>query len=100
LEIENYIDQIKATRKPHPSTKKHFDERIAKIKEQVVALHMEIENYRTNDLKHLRVNLFVNPSLAEIVESNLSTLEKELQKFDIEANRIKTYYETVADQSK
>ncbi len=100
LELEKYDDKIKATRKPHTSTKKHFDERVAKIKEQVVMLHKEIENYRSNDLKHLRVNLFVNPALADIVESNLTALEKELRKFDIEANRIKTYYETVADQTK
>ncbi|HEX2900629.1 MAG TPA: AAA family ATPase [Bacteroidia bacterium] len=100
LEMEKYEDNIKATRKPHPSTQKHFDERISKVKQQVVSLQKEIETYRTNDLKHLRVNLFVNPALAGIVESNLSGLEKELRKFDIEANRIKTYYETVADQSK
>jgi MoxR-like ATPase len=100
IELEKYDDKIKATRKPHPSTKKHFDDRINKVKQQVVNLQKEIDTYRANDLKHLRINLFVNPSFAEIVESNLSSLEKELRKFDLEANRIKTYYETVADQSK
>ncbi|MFN8394034.1 MAG: AAA family ATPase [Bacteroidia bacterium] len=98
--VESYQEQIKATRKPHSSTKKHFDEQIAKCKKYVQDLFQEISIFRSKDLKHLRVNVFVTPELAEIVESNLNASEKEIRQLDIEADRIKRYYETVEDQSK
>jgi MoxR-like ATPase len=100
LEKENLTEQIKCTRKPHPSTKKHFDAEVQKSKSTIANLLEELHTYRQRDLQHLRINLFVDASLAEVVESNLQILEKQLQKLDIEADRIKKYYETVADQSK
>lgn len=100
LEVEVYSEQVPATRKPHASTKKHFDQEIAKNKAAIANLLQELDAYRKKDLQHLRVNLFVDPSLAEIVERNIQLLEKQLRNLDIEADRIKKYYETVQDQSK
>jgi MoxR-like ATPase len=100
LEVESYNEQVKATRKPHPSTQKHFDAEVRKTKTTIANLLEELNSYRKKDLQHLRVNLFVDASLADVVENNLKLLEKQLQKLDIEADRIKKYYETVPDQSK
>lgn len=100
LEIESYNEQIKATRKPHPSTQKHFDTEVKKSKASISGLFEELSSYRRNDLQHLRVNLFVDASLADVVESNLKLLENQLKKLDIEADRIKRYYETIEDQNK
>ncbi len=100
LEIESYKDQVKSTRKPHPSTKKHFDSEVAKSKTAIANLLQEIAGYRKKDLQHLRVNLFVDARLAQVVESNIKLLEDQLKKLDIEADRIKRYYETVEDQGK
>jgi MoxR-like ATPase len=100
LEVEVYSEQVPATRKPHASTKKHFDQEIAKNKAAIANLLQELDTYRKKDLQHLRVNLFVDPSLAEIVERNIQLHEKQLRNLDIEADRIKKYYETVQDQSK
>jgi hypothetical protein len=50
-------------------------------------------------LQHLSVNLFVNPNLAEIVETNLNDTKKEIDKLEIETNSIQDYFENIEDQS-
>jgi len=87
------------TKKPHHATQKHWDKEVAKYLTTTSNLKHQINHFRGNDLKHLRVNLFVNPSLAEIVENNLISLEKEIDKVEIEVKRIQHYYENVEDQT-
>ena len=40
----------------------------------------ELETYKNTDLQHLRTNLFVNPELANIVESHLTLTKMEIEK--------------------
>ncbi len=44
---------------------------------------------------HLRVNLFVDPMHAKIIETNLQDIEREIEKLEVEVNRIKHYYENI-----
>jgi len=54
-----------------------------------------IDEYRNNDMIHLRVNLFVDPMHAKIIETNLQDIEREIEKLEVEVNRIKHYYENI-----
>jgi len=99
LKTTTKTDKKKFTRKPHPSVKKEWDRRVEMVLTTLNNLKSQIDNYKQNDLKHIKVNLFVNPIYAEVVESNLHDLEKEIEKLEIEANRIKHYYENVEAQT-
>ena len=99
LKTSTSKEEKKATKKPHHSTKKHWDKEVSKFLTTTNILKTQIDHYKNNDLKHLKVNLFVNPFLSEIVESNLNTTEKEIEKLEIEVNRIQHYYENVEDQT-
>jgi archaellum component FlaC len=50
-------------------------------------------------MMHLRVNLFVNPIHAKIIEINLQDIEREIEKLEVEVNRIKHYYENINSPS-
>lgn len=100
--LEISVTEVKElyTKKPHDAVKKDWDKRGKVILTTTGNLKSHIEHYRTNDLKHLRVNLFVSPDYAEIVESNLNDSEKEIEKLEIEARRIQHYYESIKGQKK
>lgn len=100
LQTTTKTDKKKATKKPHPSVKKDWDKKVAVVLSKTSKLKSQIDNYKQSDLKHIRVNLFIDPRYAEVVETNLSDLEKEIEKLEIEVNRIKHYYENVEDQTK
>ena len=97
--VKEKTEKKKATKKPHHSTKKHWDKEVSKFLTTTTILKSQIDHYKNNDLKHLKVNLFINQILSEIVESNLNTTEKEIEKLEIEVNRIQHYYENVEDQT-
>lgn len=92
-------DRKKATKKPHPAVKKEWDRRAKVVLTTTNNLKAQLEHYRSNDLKHLRINLFVDPINADVVETNLNDLGNEIGKLDIEVNRIMHYYENVEDQT-
>jgi MoxR-like ATPase len=101
LQIET-VDTTKEeifTKKPHHATKKHWDKEVSKFLTITSNLKSQIEHFRKEDLKHIRVNLFVNPSLAKIVEDNLNQTEKAIQKTELEIRQIQHYYENVEDQT-
>ena len=87
------------SKKPHKAVKKEWDKRVNVVLAITSNLKSQIDHYRSNDLKHLAVNLFVNPSLAEIVETNLNSTQKSIEKLEVEVRRIQHYYENVEDQS-
>ncbi len=87
------------SKKPHKAVKKEWDKRVKVLLITTSNLKSQIDHYRSYDLKHLAVNLFVNPSLAEIVETNLNTTQKEIEKLEVEVAQILYYYENVEDQS-
>lgn len=87
------------TKKPHFAVIKEWDKRAAIILTKTSNLKAQIDQYKTNDLKHLRINQFVNESLAEIVEINLYDLEKEINKLEVEVRSIQHIYENIDGQS-
>jgi len=99
IEKEKYEENKSYTKKPHDAVKKQWEKEVAKYLTTKSNLKHQINHYRETDLKHIKVNLFVNPTLAEIVESNLISLEKEIDKIEIELKRIQHYYENVKDKT-
>ena len=84
-----------ATKRPHPAVKKDWDKRVKVVLTTTSNLKSQIDHFKTNDLKHIRVNLFVNQMYADIVEDNLFQIGKEIEKLELEVNRIQHYYENV-----
>ncbi|PWA04599.1 AAA family ATPase [Flavobacterium psychrotolerans] len=84
-----------ATKRPHPAVKKDWDKRVKVVLTTTSNLKSQIEHFKSNDLKHIRVNLFVNQMFADIVEENLFQIGKEIEKLELEVNRIQHYYENV-----
>jgi len=84
-----------ATKRPHPAVKKEWDKRVKVVLTTTSNLKSQIDHFKSNDLKHIRVNLFVNQMYADIVEDNLFQIGKEIEKLKLEVNRIQHYYENV-----
>lgn len=99
--LETVEKELKQTfsKKPHKAVQKEWDKKVKVVLTTTGNLKSQIDHYRSNDLKHLRVNLFVNPALAEIVEANLNEAQKGIEKLEVEVSRIRHYYENVEDQS-
>jgi MoxR-like ATPase len=79
----------------HSGAIKEWDKRIKTVQTKAGNLKSQIESYRVHDLKHIRVNLFVDKKYADSVERNLNDLEKEIEKCEIEANRIHGCYHNI-----
>jgi MoxR-like ATPase len=91
-------DKRQITRKPHKKVEEDWDNRVAKYLEVTNNMKEELETYRTKDLQHLRTNLFVNPILANIVESHLTSTDKEIEKFELEIRKIQNDYKKLKDE--
>lgn len=86
------------TRKPHKKVEEEWDSRVVKYLDVTNTQKEELEAYRTKDLQHLRTNLFVNPELANIVESHLTSTRKEIEKFEVEIRKIQNDYKKLKDE--
>jgi MoxR-like ATPase len=79
----------------HPDTIKGWDKRIKTVQTRAGTLKSQIDSYRTHDLKHIHTNIFVDKEYADIVEANLNDLEKQIEKCEIETNRIYSCYHNI-----
>lgn len=86
------------TKKPHKKVEEDWDGRVYKYLEVTNNQKEELETFRTKDLQHLRTNLFVNPELANIVESHLTSTKKEIEKFEVEIRKIQNDYKKLKDE--
>lgn len=86
------------TKKPHKKVEEDWDGRVANYLEVTNTQKEELETYRTKDLQHLRTNLFINPELANIVESHLTSTRKEIEKFEVEIRKIQNDYKKLKDE--
>lgn len=84
-----------ATKRPHPAVKKEWDKRVKILMITTSNLKSQIDHFKSSDLSHIRINLFVNQMYATIVEDNLSQIEKEIEKLELEVSRIQYYYESI-----
>ncbi len=86
------------TKKPPKKVEEDWDSRISKYLEVTNNQKEELESYKANNLQHLRTNLFVNPKLADIVESHLTSTRNEIEKFEIEIRKIQNDYKKLKDE--
>jgi MoxR-like ATPase len=86
------------TKKPHKKVEEEWDSKVLKFLEITNSQKEELETYRTNDLQHLRTNLFVKPELANIVETQLTATKKEIEKFEVEIRKIQNDYKKLKDE--
>jgi MoxR-like ATPase len=80
------------TKRPHKKVEEDWDSRVRNYLDVTNTQKEEIEVYRTQDLHNLRTNLFVNPELANIVETHLTSTRKEIEKFEVEIRKIQNDY--------
>lgn len=98
LKTSNIGEKRQITKKPHKKVEEDWDGRVSKYLEVTNNQKEELETYRTKDLQHLRTNLFVNPELANTVESHLTSTKKEIEKFEVEIRKIQNDYKKLKDE--
>lgn len=93
-------DKRQQTRKPHKKVEESWDLKVLSFLQLTNELKERLETYRNNDLKHLRINLFVHPERANIVESHIAEKRKEIEKIEIEIRKIQNDYKKLKDEEK
>jgi MoxR-like ATPase len=87
------------TRRPPAALEKKFSERLNVVLTTTENMKKKLEKFRLKDLDHLRVNLFVDPAYASIVETSWNNARIEIEKLEVEANRIQHFWENIEDQT-
>lgn len=98
LKTEVTWEKRQITKKPHKKVEEDWDSRVSNYLDVTNNLKEELEAYKTKNLQHFRTNLFVNPELANIVESHLTTTKKEIEKFEVEIRKIQNDYKKLKDE--
>lgn len=98
-ELKTKIDGnlTQKTKKPHKKVEQDWNNRVYQYLETTTNFRKQLEEYRNKDLKHLRINLFVNPELANVVEKHLTDTSKEIEKFELEIRKIQNDYQKLKD---
>jgi MoxR-like ATPase len=91
-------DKRQTTKKPHPKVEESWDQRTAGFLEHTGEMKKQIEHYQNKDLEHLRVNLFVKPELANIVEAHITETLKEIDKIELEIRQIQNRYKILKNE--
>jgi MoxR-like ATPase len=91
-------EKRQATKKPHPSVEKEWDEKVRNFLLETESMKEQIKEHLDTDLKHLRTNLFVNPELANIVESHIDTTQKEIEKIEVGIRDIQNGYQKLKNE--
>ena len=91
-------EKRKITKKPHKAVEENWDKKVIQYLDVTNQQKAELNQYRTNDLEHLRTNIFVNPTLANIVESHLTKTQKEIEKYEVEIRNIQNDYKKLKDE--
>jgi MoxR-like ATPase len=98
LETVTIGEKRRVTRKPGGNTIAAWDKRIDRFLDYINERKTQIDQYRKQDLKHLRSNLFVNPALASVVEAHLVAARKEIDKLEVEIREIQHHYRQIQDE--
>jgi len=85
------------TKKPHPKVIEDWDKEAGGFLQKIGDMRNQLEQYRKKDLEHLRKNLFVDPSLADIVESHITATQKEIEKIELEIKKTQNDYTNIED---
>jgi MoxR-like ATPase len=98
LKTEIKGDKRVKTSKPHKKVEEDWDKKVSIFLELTNSYKDKLEDYRNKDLIHLRVNLFVNAVLANIVESHITEAKKEIEKIEVEIRRMQNDYKKLKDE--
>jgi len=98
LETQNIGDKRKITRKPHKKVEEDWDNRVNQYLTVISKNKNQIAEFKRNDLKHITTNLFVPADRASIVESNLNSTQKDLEKLEIEVKQIQHNYKNIKEK--
>ena len=88
------------TIKPHELIENAWDNKISLMLNHINDLKTQLVKYQINDLKDIRVNLFVKPDLAQYVETHIADTKKELEKLIFEIRGIQDNYKCLKDETK
>ncbi|MHB9293906.1 putative MoxR-like ATPase [Hollandina sp. SP2] len=91
-------DKRRISRKPSAAQERAWDTRIQGFLNHTAKLKGRIAQYRKQEHKQLRVNLFVPPALAQVIASHIGIVHKELDKIEVEIREIQHAYKTLADE--
>ncbi|GHT33221.1 ATPase [Bacteroidia bacterium] len=91
-------EKRQVTKKPHKAVEESWEKKVTQYLAVTNQQKEDLEKYRTKDLAHLRTNQFVNPALANIVETHLTNTQKEIEKYEVEIRRIQNDYKKLKDE--
>jgi MoxR-like ATPase len=91
-------EKRQTTKKPHKAVEESWDKKVAQYLTLTNQQKGDLDKYRTKDLEYLRTNIFVNPALANVVESHLTKTQKEIEKYEVEIRKIQNDYKKLKDE--
>ncbi|MDR3114472.1 MAG: AAA family ATPase [Treponema sp.] len=91
-------DKRRISRKPSQALERAWDTRIQGFLDYTAGLKGRLNQYRTREYKHWRMNLFVPPVWASLVESHIARAHKDLDKIEVEIREIQHAYKTLTDE--
>ena len=86
------------TKKPNPKLVGIWDDQVNNFLQNTDDMRNKIGQYRNHDLKYLRTNLFVDPELANIVESHISETIKKIDMLEVDIKKIQNDYKKLKDE--
>ncbi|GAB6392303.1 MAG: ATPase ravA [Treponematales bacterium] len=95
-EVKTWNEEFPYIKPAHHGAQKEWNKRLQVVLTQTGNLKTQLDSYRKNDLKHIRINLFVvDEECAKTVEKNLDDLEQKIGTLEVEARRIQGAYENI-----
>jgi MoxR-like ATPase len=91
-------EKRQVTKKPHKAVEESWDKKVRQYLEVTNHQKDELNLYRNKDLANLRTNQFVDPVLANIVETHLTNTQKEIEKYEVEIRKIQNDYKKLKDE--
>jgi MoxR-like ATPase len=91
-------DKRQRTKKPNPKLEEIWNNQVSDFLQHTGDMRNQIEQYRNKDLEHLRTNLFVDPVLANIVESHITATQKTIEIIELEIREIQNNYKKLKDE--
>jgi MoxR-like ATPase len=91
-------DKRQLTKKPNPKLEEFWDKQVDSFLQHTGDMKSQIEQYRKKDLEHLRSNLFVDPALANSVETHITATQKEIEKIELGIKEIQYNYKKLKDE--
>jgi hypothetical protein len=93
-------DKRQIIRKPDIKLEEVWDTKVETFFKFTNDLKETLEYYRNTDLKHFRINLFAKHDFANIVETQITEIRKEIEKIEVEIRKIQNDYKKLKDEEK